>query len=383
VKCATLLLLCPAILFCADLKFSPHIVASDLKDGYQVISADLNRDGKPDLIALGEQMTELVWYENPGWQRHVIVSGVHHTINCATYDLDGDGIPEITLAYGFTMNPKTSAGSVVLLQHDGDPRKPWRIAHEIDHLPTSHRLRWADVFGDGHPVLIDAPLTGIGATGPEYRAHVPVVFYRPGEWKRTLISDANEGVQHAVTPVFWNSSKKQALLTASFSGIDLLQADSDGKWTRTEISRGNPAPWPKCGSSEAVLGHLLGTRYIASIEPWHGNEVVVYLAKGKAWTRNVIDDSFIDGHTLWTGDFDGNGQDDMVAGYRGPGHSVYIYSAKDPKGHEWQRYDVDKGGIKAAACTIADLNGDGRPDIACIGGNQLKWYANESGGTVR
>jgi len=144
VKCATLLLLCPAILFCADLKFSPHIVASDLKDGYQVISADLNRDGKPDLIALGEQMTELVWYENPGWQRHVIVSGVHHTINCATYDLDGDGIPEIALAYGFTMNPKTSAGSVVLLQHDGDPRKPWRIAHEIDHLPTSHRPRWAD-----------------------------------------------------------------------------------------------------------------------------------------------------------------------------------------------------------------------------------------------
>lgn len=31
-----------------------------------MISADLNRDGKPDLIALGEQMTDLVWYENPG-----------------------------------------------------------------------------------------------------------------------------------------------------------------------------------------------------------------------------------------------------------------------------------------------------------------------------
>jgi hypothetical protein len=193
----------------------------------------------------------------------VIVSGVHHTINCATYDLDGDGIPEIALAYGFTMNPKTSAGSVVVLRHDGDPRKRWRIAREIDRLPTSHRLRWADVFGDGHPVLIDAPLTGNDATGPEYRAHVPVVFYRPGEWKRTLISDANEGVQHAVTPVFWDNSKKQALLTASFSGVDLLQAGSHGKWTRTEISKGNPAPWPKCGSSEAVLGHLRDTRYIA------------------------------------------------------------------------------------------------------------------------
>jgi hypothetical protein len=73
----------------------------------------------------------------------------------------------------------------------------------------------------------------------------------------------------------------------------------------------------------------------------------------------------------------------MVAGYCGPGHSVYIYRAKDTKGHEWQRYEVDKGGMKAASCTIADLNGDVRPDIACIGGNQLKWYANESGRKAR
>lgn len=176
VKRAMLFLLWPVILCCADLKFSPHVVAGDLKDGYQIVSADLNRDGKPDLIALGEEMTEVVWYENPGWERHVILRGIQHPINCAVYDLDGDGIPEIALAYGFTMNPKTSAGSVVLLHHKADPRKPWRLVREIDRLPTSHRLRWADVFGDGHPVLVDAPLAGTGAVGPDYKAHVPVVF---------------------------------------------------------------------------------------------------------------------------------------------------------------------------------------------------------------
>ena len=28
----------------------------------------------------------------------------------------------------------------------------------------------------------------------------------------------------------------------------------------------------------------------------------------------------------------------------------------------------------AAACAIADLNKDGRPDIACIDSTRLKWY---------
>ena len=30
----------------------------------------------------------------------------------------------------------------------------------------------------------------------------------------------------------------------------------------------------------------------------------------------------------------------------------------------------------AAACAVADLNKDGRPDIACIDSTRLKWYEN-------
>jgi len=40
---------------------------------------------------------------------------------------------------------------------------------------------------------------------------------------------------------------------------------------------------------------------------------------------------------------------------------IYIYRAEDPNGRKWRHYSADKRGIKVAACTIADLNGDGGP----------------------
>src|SRR5437667_11485245 len=64
-------------------RFVEHTIASDLRGGYQVVVADINHDGKPDLIALASGMKELVWFEGPGWQRHVLAAGQNRMINCA------------------------------------------------------------------------------------------------------------------------------------------------------------------------------------------------------------------------------------------------------------------------------------------------------------
>src|SRR5216684_7490810 len=184
------------------IRFEEHTIASDLTGGYQVIAYDINHDGKLDLVALASGMTDLVWFENPGWQRHVIASNLPRMINCALWDIDGDGIPEIVVAYEFSMDASKSAGIVALLEHQGDPRQPWKVT-EIDRLPTSHRLRWANIAGDGRKVLISAPLTGPQAAAPDYRGHTPLVFYKPGEWKRHVIGEENEGVTHGMAIVDW------------------------------------------------------------------------------------------------------------------------------------------------------------------------------------
>ena len=352
-----------------------HTVATGLTSGYQVVIADMNKDGKPDLIAVAEGLTDLVWFENPSWQRHVIAGGFSRMINVAAYDIDGDGIPELALGHEFNNVPPKSVGIVSILTHQPDLNAAWSVK-EIDRLPASHRLRWADIDGSGKKVLVNFPLAAATAEPPDYRGHVPLVYYRPGDWKRQMISETEEGAAHGVAVVNWDGGKRESLLAGSFLGISLYRF-ANGNWTRAALTKGDPSPWPKSGASDVALGHQSGERFLAAIEPFHGNQVVVYTEQQDGWQRRVLDDSLVEGHTIVTADLDGDGRDEVIAGQRGAPRRVSIYSR--PAGADWTREILDDGGIAACGCAVADLNADGRPDIVCIGmstGN-LKWYENQ------
>ena len=82
------------------------------------------------------------------------------------------------------------------------------------------------------------------------------------------------------------------------------------------------------------------------------------------------------GTRIQTADLDGDGNDEVIAGYRGRRPQRVHLSIRAER--RWSRRVLDDGGMAAAACAVADLNGDGRPDIACIGSAtaNLKWYEN-------
>jgi hypothetical protein len=370
-----------------DADFVAHTIDTGLTGGYQVVVSDLNRDGRPDVIALASGLKELRWYENPNWQKHVLATGISQAINAAAFDIDGDGIPEIALAYEFSNVHAKSAGIVSLLTHQGDPREPWSMK-EIDRVPTSHRLRFADIDGTGAKVLINFPLVGAQSMAPDYRGRVSLLMYRPGEWKREVITDDEEGVVHGIAVTRWDDTTRESLLSGSFLGVHLLQyarprgwaREARGTWTRTPITKGDPAAWPKSGSSDVIAGRLGRERFVATIEPWHGNEVAIYRKRGRSWQRHVIDDALVDAHTIVAGDFDGDGRDEVVVGERQGRHSVYVYRVQDVKRDTWTRRVLDDGDMAGAGCAIADLNADRRPDVVCIGTAtaNLKWYENRS-----
>ena len=353
------------------LRFVTHTIDGELASGYQPVVADLNRDGRPDVIGLSTRIGELAWYENPGWQRHVLTTGLNRSINAAARDLDGDGIPEIALAHEFGTTHASSLGILSLLTHGGDPTAPWTI-REVDRTPTVHRIRWADPDGTGRPVLVTAPLSGPAAEPPEYRDAVPVYWYRPDDWRRRTVTDAGQGVVHGLLVKPWRGPG-DAAFTASFTGVHVHRY-LDGEWSRETVAAGDPAPWPGSGASEVEVGRLGERDFVATIEPWHGPQVVVYREDGGEWTRQVIDE-IGSGHTIVTADFDGDGRDEIVTGDRGETRRLYLYAATDADGAGWERQVLDED-MSPSGCAVADLNGDSRVDLVCIGGRtaNLKWY---------
>ena len=364
----------------APWNFVEHTVATGLRGGYQVVAADINKDGKTDLLAVATgAKVDLVWFENPTWTPHIMASGFPAMINADAFDTDKDGYPEVVLQSGFSTTPAKGDGVMTLLTKGADVNAPW-TAKEFDRMPSVHRVRWIDAEGNGRKMIVNGPLGGVAGVPPDYRDKVSIYAYALPDLKRQTITDADEGVLHGLQVVDWDGKGREALLGASFMGIHLYRYNN-GKWHGTKLTAGNPEAWPKNGSSDVVALRTKAGRQLAAIEPWHGNQVVVYRGKGETWgTRTTIDDTLNDGHTMASADLDGDGVDEIIAGYRGGGGGVNIYRLG--ANEQWSKSVIaaptDKS-MAAAGCTVAHLNDDQRLDIACIGTStaNLKWYENQ------
>ena len=369
-------------------QFQAHDVG-ELRGGYAVAVADFNNDGWLDIMANSLGVPELAWHENPTWERHVIVEDVPSLVNLAIADIDGDGIPEVPYQTAFAMVPANSEGHNWIATSQGDPTQPWK-SQAIDDAPTSHHVTWADLDGDGELELVNALLLGSESLAPTYdQDDASVFWYGQNGWKRGTVSTEVPGIIHRVRTAKWDPGSRDQILIASFEGIGLYRATGMGDAMTFEkelISSGHDSePAPRLGSSDVRVGVSNGERVLASVEPWHGNEVVVYTDEGGSWQRRVIFDQIGSGHEVEMLDLNGDGRADIIANDRSrvtgnnpngtPGVHVF-FSPDDPATGDWiySRIETEYG---MNGCVGGDMNGDMRPDIVCAGpGGMIRWYEN-------
>ena len=77
-------------------KFREQLIDDDLGDCWALAVADINGDGRTDIVAVSYDPARVVWYENPTWKRRIVIE--KHPQRLASIqplDVDGDGKVEL------------------------------------------------------------------------------------------------------------------------------------------------------------------------------------------------------------------------------------------------------------------------------------------------
>lgn len=379
-------------------KFKTQEIATDLKIGYAVLIADLNADRKPDIVVVDKH--RVVWYENPTWKVRTILQGKTKPDNvCITaLDIDGGGDLELVLGAGWGAGTKVP-GTLQWLKRGKTLDDEWTLHPIPCDEPTVHRVRVAS-FDNGDTEIIVAPLHGREATakgnwfdGRPVRIvsyKVPKEPTKPEAWKPEVMSERlhvvhNFDVLDSDRLLFVGGlHRRLEILVASYEGLSLITAIyPKGQPRESEVKIIHSADKSDLkgsqGASEIKRG-TIGKKFpcIATIEPWHGNQVVVYNATDFFGRRRVIDNHLRWGHAISFADFDGDGTDELIAGVRDDPNpkagdefterrGVRLYRCTDGKGEKWDRHILEDGGVAVEDLAVGDLNGDGRPDIVAVG----------------
>ncbi|WP_234824140.1 FG-GAP repeat domain-containing protein [Bremerella cremea] len=378
-------------LFADELKFEGEQLETNLGVGYAVRLLDMNGDDKLDICIVDQK--RVLWLENPTWTEHEIVGEGQTSadnVAFAPHDINGDGQIDFALAAGWG-GGQTPRGTIQWITSAGGQNDRWAV-YPIRIEPTTHRIRFANILGDDKPELIVAPLFG----QPDREAGVRLIALEIPEkpeteaWPVHLI-DNSLPVMHNFLPLDFTGNGQTDILSASYEGVHLHERQPDGTWQKTQLGTGDQKSQPSRGASEIKVGKLAsGEKYIATIEPWHGNKVVVY-TKDKdqplrsLWQRHVLDDQLRWGHAVWCANLDDDADEELVIGVRddeseSTRRGLRIFDPIAADGSKFTRTIVDPGAVAIEDLAVGDLNNDGQADIVAVGRqtHNVKIYWNKT-----
>lgn len=333
--------------------------------------ADFNRDGKADIAA------GYVWYEAPEWKMHSILPeapkyeprGYSNAFVTVAQDVNHDGWSDIMIV-DFPGTPTW------WFQNPGKSAEPW-TKHELTPVSNNESPQFVDLTGDGLREWVMgvnpdrqnpdgeqrfmAYLTPDEAPEKPWQIHRISVPSAPGTMKYDHglgVGDVNrDGRADVVVPAgWWEAPPDRTLDNWKFHAAPFGQPaahmyvyDFDGDGDNDVVSSS---------------AHAFGIWWHEQLGP-------------EQWKTHEIEMSFSQTHSMCLVDMDLDGLPDLVTGKRWWAHAesdpgwdqpavMYWLKLTRKKGRPvWTPHKFDDDSGVGTQFEVADLNGDGKPDVAC------------------
>jgi hypothetical protein len=315
-----------------DIPFRIHAIDPGASETAAV--ADFNRDGRLDILS-GEH-----WFEAPRWQKHrfrdlFFSNNYIDDFSDLPIDVDGDGYPDIATVTWFSKK-------ISWYRNPGPRGGSWSEATINSGFNVEFAVL-ADVDNDGRAHEIVAQENGTGQSWYEVADR---------KWVRHVISDKSYG--HGIGAGDVNGDKRTDILTPR----GWLEAPADprhGGWTFhaawesvnspvTPRETAKPLPVPPIAE--------LGFMHVLDVNEDGRNDVVTaaghdygvfwfeQLPDGQ-WARRTIDPAWSQGHASTLADLNGDGRPDLITGKRFMAHNGSDPGEREPLGVYW--YEFRKG----------------------------------------
>jgi hypothetical protein len=335
-----------------------------------VVLADFNGDGKTDILVVNNDSTVSVLLNNGDgtFQTQVVTNITTNAANVvAVGDFNRDGKADIAVP---VVVPQHGDSAVAILLGNGDGTFQSPI-QSSGYAPTPNSIQVADFNEDGE---LDISWENFSGTIE--------IFLGNGDGTVQEPLNTTIGYDLYVTVADLNNDGIPDLAISNYESIDVFLGKGDGTFG-TELSAPVGLPY-----RALLVGDFNGDG-IPDLACYSGGveEISILLGKGDGTFQQPLTYN-IPGDAIAAGDFNGDGRLDVAApGIYGENGPLEVMSVALGKGDGSFELDTIIGtggsGFADGSILIADLNGDGKPDLINDGGDYVGIFLGNGNGTFQ